>query len=244
MLDTSQFFDSFFENARQNSVMILNNDGLVQKVNNAFTTAYGHTTEDLRGKHFRVLYTEKDQTLLRPEIELNILHREGSSSDENYLVHKDGTPIWVTGESILVETGDDTCIMKVIHNIHAQKQLERYLLASTELLDGLFNSVQSGLLVLDGQMRTIKINTAFRRIFNFETPLPAGSKISDIPHEFWAQPELKEDIRKALIHGERLSKEYIDGNDKTNYRKLRINSKIMLGDDKPETRLLLVVKEL
>lgn len=152
-------------------------------------------------KHFRIFYIEKDQALLRPEIELNTTHREGSCSDENYLVHKDGTPLWVTGESILVKTANDTFIVKIIHNIHAQKQLERYLLASTELLDSLFDSVQSGLLLLNAQMRTIQTNKAFRRMFGSTAEITEGSKIQNIPHAFWSEQEIKNDIRNALVMG-------------------------------------------
>src|SRR5215218_670426 len=159
MEETQAFFDNIFINAKANAIMIMDEKGIVDRVNTAFTTAYGYTTEDLKEKHFRILYTEKDQLTRRPEIELNTTHREGSSTDENYLVHKDGTPIWVTGESILVKENDATCIVKFIHNIHAQKQLERYLLSTSELLESLFDSVQqSGLLILDSRLKVIKMN--------------------------------------------------------------------------------------
>src|SRR4051794_2203643 len=125
MLDTSHFFDTIFKNVKLNAMLIMNGQGIIIKINEAFSTAYGYSNENLESKNFRMLYTEKDQVTLRPEIELNIIKRQGFSTDENYLVHKDGTHIWVSGESVLVDTGNDTRIVKIIHNIHAQKQLER-----------------------------------------------------------------------------------------------------------------------
>ena len=123
--ETQQLFYEIFNNAKANGIIIMDEKGIIQEVNEAFTTAFGYTTEDVKSKHTRTLFLQKDQLTLLPEIELNQTHREGASSDENYLVHKDGTPIWITGESILAKIDDSTRSIKIIHNIHAQKQLER-----------------------------------------------------------------------------------------------------------------------
>jgi PAS domain S-box-containing protein len=243
MIDTSNFFDAIYNNSAQNAIMIMDAKGIIKEVNPAFTIAYGYTTEDLQGKHFKILYTEKDQTILRPEIELNTTHRQGFCGDENYLVHKDSSNVWVTGESILVKTESGTSIVKIIHNIHAQKQLERYLLASTELLDNLFESVHSGLMLLDSQARVVKTNASFRKMFDLATPLLEGSKVQEIANPFWHDDELRKDIRNAVVNGERINKEYITGNEKSNFRRFHIDSKLMVAENTMEKRLLLLVKE-
>jgi PAS domain S-box-containing protein len=243
MQNTAGYFDAFFTNTRQNAILIMSTDGIIREVNQAFTTAYGYDTEDLQSKQHRVLFTEKDQVKLLPEIELNKTNREGSSSDENYIVHKDGSLVWVTGESVLIKTQSETCIVKVIHNIHAQKQLERYLLASNELLDSLFHSVKTGLLLLDSRMRTIKCNQPFLKLFHLEAPIPEGSKIQEIAHPFWADEELKNDIRNALIKGERINKEYIFGNSPQEFRRIHVSSKVLAGEEHTERKVLLVVHD-
>lgn len=244
MLNTAPFFDCIFNNSSHNAIMIMSVAGVIQQVNAAFTTAYGYSTEDLKSKNFRVLYIEKDQTTRRPEIELNETNRQGFGADENYLVHKDGTLVWVSGESILIKTEGSASIVKIIHNIHAQKQLERYLLASSDLLDSLFESVKSGLLLLDSQARIIKTNAAFLKMFGLDTPTTEGSRIQEIPHSFWGDDEVRNDIRKAMVHGENINKEYISGNDKSNFCRFHIISKSILGEDIPGKRLLLVVKNV
>jgi PAS domain S-box-containing protein len=242
MMNTADFFSGIFNNARQSAMIIMSNKGIIKQVNEAFSNAYGYTTEDLQSKHFHLLYIEKDKVTLKPEIELNIVMREGCSSDNNYLVHKDGTPIWVSGESILVKTEEFECVVKIIHNIHAQKQLERYLLDGNEMLESLFESVQSALLILDSQMRTVKTNSMFRKMFNLTEPLTEGSKLQDVPHKFWSDEELRSDIRNALVHGHRINKDYILGNDKNDFIKIHITSKLMLGESTHEKGILLVMK--
>lgn len=248
MFDTSEVFSQLFSHAKQTAIMIMNGEGIVQQVNEAFTTAYGYTSEDLASKHFRILYIKKDQVTLRPEIELNTTHRAGASSDENYLVHKDGTPIWVTGESVLVKTKDGSFIVKIIHNIHAQKQLERYLLSSHELLDSLFESVQeTGLLLLDSQLRTIKANAAFSKQFALPGKLQKGIRLQEIPDPFWAEEEIKADVLNVLVNRAVLNKEYIaknQDNGKDGFDRLHISSKLIFNESLDERQLLLVIKKL
>lgn len=245
MINTSQFFDQIFSNSRQNGIIILSVDGIIQQVNEAFATTYGYTTDDLQSKHVRVLYTDKDQATRRPEIELSVTMREGAGSDENYLVHKDGTPIWTTGESILIKNGDSASIVKVIHNIHAQKQLERYLLSSTELLDSLFESVQqSGLLLLDMGMKTIRANSTFHNMFGIPSVIPEGSKLQQIGHRFWQSDEVKNDIRNVIVQGTAINKEFTLPDPGNRSQKIHITSKVIPGEVTQEKRLLLMVKKV
>ncbi|OLY91650.1 PAS domain S-box-containing protein [Cnuella takakiae] len=245
MPNTTQFFDILFNNARTNAMMIMSMDGIVESVNEAFTLSFGYTTDDLRDKHFRVLYIEKDQATRRPEIELNQTHRTGSSSDENYLVHKDTTPIWVTGESILVKTDDTSCIVKLIHNIHAQKQLERYLLSSSELLGSLFESVQqSGLLLLNSQMKLVRTNGAFRKMFGVRSDVAEGSKLQDIGNSFWTKEELRQEIRNVIVTGVPMKKEFVYDKGDNDCVRYEIISKQITGDGDAEHQLLLMIKEV
>ena len=244
MEEKQTFFDDIFGNAKTTAIIVMDDHGIIDRVNGAFTAAYGYTSEDLRAKHFRILYLEKDQFTRRPEIELNVVHREGSSMDENYLAHKDGTPIWVTGESILVKTKDGSCIVKIIHNIHAQKQLERYLLSTSELLDSLFESVQqSGLLILDPTLKVEKMNGHFKKIFNVTDPISEGAKLQEIPHPFWTSEELKTDLRNALVTGASLKKDYVIEAGNHDFHRLHITSKTIIGEDGSDKRLLLMIKE-
>jgi len=244
MLNAADYFNALFKNTQVNGIVIMDMDGMIKQVNDAFTKAYGYTTQDLQSKFYGVLFTEKDRTLLKPEIELNMTIREGSSTDENYIVHKDGTLLWVTGESVLVKDETHTGIVKIIHNIHAQKQLERYLLASNELLNDLFDSVKSGLLLLDGRLRVIRANSAFLKIFDCSTAVVEGSKIREIPNAFWSEQEVRNDIRTVITKGHALKKEYVVGNDKSNFSKIQITSKLLNSEDNAERRLLLVIKKL
>lgn len=78
MLKPEDYFNAFFKQSKTNGIVLMDTDGIIQEINEAFTQAYGYTNEDLVSKHNRVLFTEKDRTLLRPEIEINTTLRTGS----------------------------------------------------------------------------------------------------------------------------------------------------------------------
>jgi PAS domain S-box-containing protein len=165
----------------------MDKQGIILKINHAFNIRFGYTAEELTGKKFSVLFTEKDNEKNKPELEIQKAITEGSANDENYLVHKDGNKIWVTGESVFIEQNDGSYIVKVIHNIHAQKQLERFLMQSHEFIDTVFESIrESALMILDSRIRIVKVNAAFlvthhagkEKIFEMETKRGTKKKIS------------------------------------------------------------------
>lgn len=244
MIATQEFFEDIFKNAKTTAILLMTDNGIIETVNDAFTSAYGYTTEDLRAKHFRLLYIEKDQLLRLPEIELANVHRDGSSNDENYLVHKNGVPIWVTGEAVLVKSNENSCIAKITHNIHAQKQLERFLLRTSELLNGLFESVQqSGLLIVDSTLRVVKMNGHFKKMFGVTESVPEGAKLQQIPHSFWQGEEIKNDLRQVLVGGAALNKDYVVRTDDERASQVRIESKTIVEDGGQDKQVLLVIKE-
>jgi len=173
-LNTSGFFETFFNNAKYNGIIIMNKQGFILNINEAFHLRFGYKTEDLSGKNFSILFTQEDRDKKKPEQELQTVLSEGSANDENYLMHKDGNKVWVTGESVYIEnSANESFVVKIVHNIHAQKQLERFLLESHEFIDTVFDSIdESALLILDSHLRVIKSNKAFNELFELDHPIP------------------------------------------------------------------------
>src|SRR5674476_1057 len=111
------YFETLFNNAKENAIIIMDLDGKVKAVNNAFTTCFGYNEIDIVEKNALILFTEEDQKDGLFKKELNTVLREGQSFDNTYLVKKDKTLTWVSGESILVKNNTDSaCILKLIQN--------------------------------------------------------------------------------------------------------------------------------
>ncbi len=69
-VNTFNYFDSIFRNAKQNKALTMNVEGIITSISPSFTAAFGYTPEDIVGKSFRILFTEEDIKKGLPENEL------------------------------------------------------------------------------------------------------------------------------------------------------------------------------
>lgn len=246
-MDTSDFFDTFFQNARYNGVLIMDKYGTILHINNAFKIRFGYEEDDLKGKNFSVLFIEKDREMKKPEKELQLVLTEKSANDENYLLNKDGNKIWVAGESVMVENDkNESYILKVVHNIHAQKQLERFLLQSHEFIDTIFESVpETGLLLLDTSIRIINANRAFLEIFGLKQPIKQGSRLIEINHPFWQRQDVRQEVVNYLVINNFVeSKIFETETAEGELKKINVQGKILDGTQKEERKLVIMINEV
>ena len=126
---TFDYFESLYKNTKENTVILINPDGIIAAVNSAFTECFGYNEDDIVGKYSGMLFTEEDQRKGCPEKEIRQTLQRGQSNDNNFLVDKYGEKIWVSGESVLV-TNDvgEKMILKIVQNINKQKTSENSVL--------------------------------------------------------------------------------------------------------------------
>src|SRR5215204_2336259 len=124
-METAYFFESYFNNAEVNSILIMDSDGFVLDVNKSFTTNFGYTSEEIKGKNFSILFNESDRLKNKPLFELRAVLSKGQAHDENYIVNKNGHSIWCTGESILINGKQgEKYIVKDVVNLEGRKHLQ------------------------------------------------------------------------------------------------------------------------
>jgi PAS domain S-box-containing protein len=205
-MNTSQFFSDYYHNVEVNSIMILDSDGNIVDVNRSFTQNFGYRNEEIKGKHFRILFSEKDSEAGKPQQELKTVFSRGQCYDENYIVDKRGHAIWCTGESVLV-SGEDgkKFIVKDIINLQSRKQLRLFLQQTDELLERIFDSSKEvPMIVLDASLKVQKVNDAFLRLFDLSDAPPKNCRLADISHPFWKNGNLKAELSKILVSNEPL----------------------------------------
>lgn len=246
MPGTSNFFKAFFENAKTNAILIMDHNGTIREMNNAFKNTFGYSDQDLVGQNFRMLFTERDRSMGVPEREIANTIRDGAADDNNYLVVKDGSRVWVTGESVVVQDDDETCcIIKVIHNIQAQKLLERFLSESNVVLDGIFDTItNTALAVVDGRMEIIRVNDVFLRLFDLERDEIVNRRLTDLKQLFSIDSDLRQRFRDMIVKNESLKGvefELI----KLSGERIQVNiySKLVEAENQ-EKRILLVINNL
>jgi PAS domain S-box-containing protein len=222
-------------------------DGTILNMNEAFRLRFGYMLDDLKGKNFELLFIEKDREIKKPELELKTVLSTGSANDENFLISKDGSRVWVTGESVLMKNKkDEEYILKVVHNIHAQKELERFLLESHEFIDTVFDSIdESALLLLDSRLRIIKVNKAFTTMFELTQPIEEKSRLSDLDNPFWQRTDVKQEaVNYLVMHNSGTPKTFDLELKSGEVQKLNFRGKLVEGVPGVDRKLLIMIKRV
>jgi len=174
---TFDYFDALFAKARENTILIMDDKGVIIEVNDAFVNSFGYSSNDIVGSHIEILFTEEDRQKKMPQNEIVKVVANGQASDNNYLVCKNKSLIWVSGESVLLTTPDGKkAILKIIQDIHRQKTSENSLVRLNDFNENILSSIEDVVLVLDGAMNLIKANRVFYEIF--EIPQQANTNIN------------------------------------------------------------------
>ncbi|MFL5731171.1 MAG: ATP-binding protein [Cytophagaceae bacterium] len=135
-LDIPEFFKILMANSQISGILIMDKQGTILGTNIGMQQSYGYTSDELVGKNFSLLYRHEDRAMNLPAREITTVLQKGSSKDENYCVHKDGSHIWTLGESVFTKNEKgEIYIIKFVFDINQQKLLEEHLIDSNNKLN-------------------------------------------------------------------------------------------------------------
>lgn len=196
------FFETLFNNTVENNILLFDEQGKIITVNKAFTNCFGYTAKDLEGKDWTMLFTEEDQKKRKPEKEIAKAISLGQASDNNYLVKKDSTAVWVSGESVLVqnETGDN-CILKIIQNINREKLNEKSALHFSNLNENILAAIDDIVVLMDEQLNILKANHSFARLFTQHDVKDKGYNFAELLAPFDPDKRLIARLKDTLKSG-------------------------------------------
>lgn len=244
-IDSSTFYHSQFLHSKQNAMIIMDAEGYIINANKAFEENFGYSEKDLAGKHTRIFFTVEDQNLKKPEMELATVKEQGCAEDNNYLVHKDGSLIWVMGESILMNAVDEIYIGKVIHNIHTQKVMERFLIETNEFVESILKTIKDALVVVDTDLRILKSNKAFYEMFEIPEETIEGILLYDLNYAFWNKQGMQGKLETMVEENEFFQTnqyQWKKPNDTT--RTFNVTAKMMDYSVDKKKRILLAISDI
>ena len=192
---------ALFENARKNAVLLIDRYGIIQLANRAFLLSFGYEREDIIGQNFSMLFTEDDREKDKPTRELKTVLEEGQAFDNNYLVNKNKVHTWVSGESLLLTGGHDKRIVKIIQNIHVQKESESSITSLNKFNEKILASIDDAVIVVNGDFQILKVNNAGRQLFQLPAQEPSNLDFRDALNMFEGCKGL-EALITGVIQGE------------------------------------------
>lgn len=243
MINTEGFFEEIFKRSKENSILMLDGTGKILDINKGFMSSFGYIKKDLRGKNFEILFTPNDREKNKPSLEIKHTLSNGSASDNNYLLNKEGHPIWVLGESILAKNSEgEPLIIKIIQNINTQKKLEGFLLESNEFINTVFDSVQdAAFVILNSELRILRANKMFLNLFKLKKADIEETQLLKVKNSFWKTNEIKKQVTDILVTNTAMKNapfKYKNGLAKS--KDLLITSKLMENEGMGRTILLAI----
>lgn len=117
--------------AEEYAVFRLDSDGHVQTWNAGAERITGYTTDEIRGEHYSVFYTEGDREAGLPESNLVDAEKRGLIEDEGWRLRADGSRFWaeVTITAVRSDEGDSVGYVKIVRDmtekqrVHAEREL-------------------------------------------------------------------------------------------------------------------------
>lgn len=200
--DSSHIFKQMLENSRTCAIFLMDENGYILDINYGVEKSFGYTKNDLMGRNFSLLFTEQDRFMDKPGIELETVLQRGAALDKNYLVHKDGTHIWVNGETVY--TRDDNgrvFLVKLVYDINEQKLLQKFLAASNKFSESIIETTSEPLIVLDRNLRVIRVNNAYLTTFKDVFKNIQSRLFYTIDEGAWSAAQLKKLLEEVLAKG-------------------------------------------
>jgi len=192
-------FEVLLNKAEQNSVLLMDKKGFVTIINKAFTHCFGYKEKDIIGKSASILYTPEDLESGLFERELERVNTVGRASDNNYLVNKDQSIVWVSGESLLIKNNKgDSCIFKVFQNINRIKVFEKDVQLLNDLHTIILSSIKDVVIVVDQKFDIIQVNDAFNNLFTKVTYSNSLLNFNELIKPYDPENYLRDDIQKVM----------------------------------------------
>lgn len=87
------------------AIYLIDSEGCVLSWNDGAELIKGYRPDEIRGRHFRIFYTQEDQAAKKPECEMREAAEHGRYEDESYRIRKDGSRFWA--DEVITALRDD-----------------------------------------------------------------------------------------------------------------------------------------
>lgn len=236
---------TLFQNAKMNSVIIMDVNGIILEVNRAFLHSFGYDEAEIIGENFSILFSEADQKKDLPSRELRTVVDEGQSFDNNYLVNKNKTLTWVSGESLLMaDNQNQKRILKIIQNIHTQKESEFSIIRLNNFNENILGTIEDGVVVLDQNLKILKANHSFTQIFNFSDKDVYKIDFSAFIASFDVNSELYNAILDVFQSRSNISRIQLDTDLNSGDRHTYDISCTKLAEEGEQTKILIIFHDI
>ncbi len=186
-------FRSVWENS-VDAMRLIDDNGIIILVNDAFCKMSGKSREELEGKHFSVIYKNKDGEDLLTNVTHHFVEKE--------LDLWNGKKVWFELSNTFLESSDSSPLLfSVFRDITSRKKIEAELRTERDLIKSILESSPYAVLFLDAEGKVIDYNKVTRQILAFDNKeMLRGKSILDYVPEYQRQ-KVREVFKRTVETG-------------------------------------------
>jgi two-component system CheB/CheR fusion protein len=190
---TAEFYSQIIDSLQDYSIFTVDKDLLINSWNSGATKIFQYETDEIIGKPFDTIFTEKDKKAGIPNAEITTALFAGRSVDVRWHLCKNGTTFYADGLVFPLKSIDNHVIgyVKILRDITARKASEDAVKKYAKELEELNSHKESVLAILSHDLRSplagIIQGAEFLKL-NFDTIEPEVAK------------ELLEEFCKATVN--------------------------------------------
>lgn len=184
---TAEFYSQIFNSLQDYAIFTVDKDLIVNSWSSGAAKIFQYTTDEVIGKSFDIIFTEKDIENGIPDLEIVIASKSGRSNDLRWHLCKDGSTFYADGLVFPLKDVDDEVIgyVKILRDITARKASEDAIKKYSKELEALNTHKETVLAILSHDLRSPLagiIQGAEYMKLNFDTIEPELAK--DLLEEF------------------------------------------------------------
>ncbi|MES2372924.1 MAG: PAS domain-containing sensor histidine kinase [Bacteroidota bacterium] len=153
---TSEFYSQVIDSLQDYSIFTLDNDLRINSWNSAATKIFQYDTEEIIGKHFEIIFSEKDKLNGIPQLEIDTALKEGRALDNRWHVCKDGSEFYAYGLvfPLLSVEGKRLGFVKILRDLTEQKRSQEAASKYLKELEALNTHKENVLSILSHDLRS------------------------------------------------------------------------------------------
>lgn len=192
-LPTAEFYSQVIDSLQDYSIFTLDNELNINSWNSGATNIFQYETDEIIGKPFETIFTEKDKKNGIPRQEIDVAFQSGRSVDVRWHLCKDGKKFFADGLVFPLKSAENEVLgyVKILRDITARKQSEDAIAKYAKELEDLIVHKANVLDILSHDLRSplagIIQGTEYLKL-NYDDIEPALAK------------ELLGEIHKATIN--------------------------------------------
>lgn len=153
---TTEFYSQIIDSLQDYSIFTVDKALNINSWNSGATKIFQYETDEVIGKPFEIIFTEKDIKAGIPKIEIDTALKEGRSVDVRWHLCKDGNKFYADGLVFPLKSKEDEVIgyVKILRDITDRKKSEDSIKKYTKELEELNTHKESVLAILSHDLRS------------------------------------------------------------------------------------------